>query len=51
MEKNEIDNWYMIWDSENKWIQIGGVIDDYDIVTGPVEITRSPKQFQTFNKR
>jgi len=50
-----IDDWFLIWDSNNSWLQVGGVINVSkklveDITTGPIETVYGTHTFSTFNK-
>ena len=56
MEPTIIDDWFLIWDSVNSWLQIGGTIyidkrNVEDVTTGPVKIVNGPFVFTTHSNR
>ncbi|CAG5094175.1 Oidioi.mRNA.OKI2018_I69.XSR.g13315.t1.cds [Oikopleura dioica] len=49
MESVELDNWSLIWDRTNEWIQLRGIQGEYEIETTPVESAHGSHIIRTGN--
>ena len=49
MESAELDNWSLIWDRTNEWIQLRGIQGEYEIETSPVESAHGAHIVRTGN--
>ena len=51
MESVLLEDWSLIWDRTNSWIQLKGINGEFEIESSPVEIAHGPFVVETGNTK